>query len=63
MYTARNVLKLWGKTDEAAQRRLKMKYFSGLRERKFEDDFVSFLAREFKLVDQQTDKKNQHSEA
>lgn len=62
MYTARNVLKLWGKADQADQRRLKLKYFSGLSERKFEDDFVSFLAREFKLIDQQAATKEQHSE-
>lgn len=58
MYTARKVLKLWGKADQADQRRLKLKYFSGLSERKFEDDFVSFLAREFKLIDKQEAKKN-----
>lgn len=57
MYTARNVLKMWGKTDQADQRRLKLKYFSGLSERKFEDDFVSFLAREFKLIDEKAAKK------
>ena len=49
MYTARKVLKLWGKSSEADQRRLKMKYFSGLSAREFEDDFVSFLAKEFNL--------------
>jgi hypothetical protein len=49
MYTARNVLKLWGKSSEADQRRLKLKYFSGLSARQFEDDFVSFLAKEFDL--------------
>ncbi len=49
MYTARKVLKLWGKSSEADQRRLKMKYFSGLSARQFEDDFVSFLAKEFDL--------------
>ncbi|MEJ2057158.1 MAG: hypothetical protein P8X39_04900 [Desulfofustis sp.] len=49
MYTARTVLKLWGKSSEADQRRLKMKYFSGLSAREFEDDFVSFLAQEFNL--------------
>ena len=62
MYTARNVLKLWGKADEADQRRLKLKYFSGLSERKFEDDFVSFLAREFNLTDQKTSTQKPHSE-
>ena len=49
MYTARKVLKLWGKSSEADQRRLKLKYFSGLSARQFEDDFVSFLAKEFNL--------------
>lgn len=49
MYTARTVLKLWGKSSEADQRRLKLKYFSGLSAREFEDDFVSFLAKEFNL--------------
>jgi hypothetical protein len=49
MYTARKVLKLWGKSSEADQRRLKLKYFSGLSNRQFEDDFVSFLAKEFDL--------------
>lgn len=49
MYTARKVLKLWGKSSEADQRRLKLKYFSGLSAREFEDDFVSFLAKEFNL--------------
>jgi len=49
MYTARKVLKLWGKSSEADQRRLKLKYFSGLSAREFEDDFVSFLAKEFDL--------------
>ena len=49
MYTARKVLKLWGKSSEADQRRLKLKYFSGLSARQFEDDFVSFLAKEFDL--------------
>lgn len=49
MYTARQVLKLWGKSSEADQRRLKLKYFSGLSARQFEDDFVSFLAKEFNL--------------
>lgn len=49
MYTARKVLKLWGKSSQADQKRLKMKYFSGLSARQFEDDFVSFLAREFDL--------------
>ena len=52
MYSARNVLKQWGKTDQAVQRRLKLKYFSGLSQRKFKDDFVGFLAREFKLIDE-----------
>lgn len=61
MYTARHVLKLWGKADQADQRRLKLKYFSGLSERKFEDDFVSFLAQEFKLMDQK-DKKQPQSD-
>ena len=51
MYTAKNILKRWGKTDQADQRRLKLKYFSGLSERKFADDFVGFLAREFELTD------------
>ena len=54
MYTARNVLKLWGKSSEADQRRLKLKYFSGLSARQFEDDFVSFLAKEFDLYDKDT---------
>lgn len=49
MYTARKVLKLWGKSSEADQRKLKLKYFSGLSAREFEDDFVSFLAKEFNL--------------
>ncbi len=49
MYTARKVLKIWGKSSEADQRKLKMKYFSGLSARKFEDDFLSFLAKEFNL--------------
>lgn len=49
MHTARKVLKLWGKSSEADQRRLKLKYFSGLSAREFEDDFVSFLAKEFDL--------------
>ncbi len=49
MYTARKVLKLWGKSSQADQKRLKMKYFSGLSARQFEDDFVSFLAKEFNL--------------
>lgn len=49
MYTARKVLQLWGKSSEADQRRLKLKYFSGLSARQFEDDFVSFLAKEFNL--------------
>ena len=49
MHTARKVLKLWGKSSEADQRRLKLKYFSGLSARQFEDDFVSFLAKEFDL--------------
>lgn len=49
MYTARQVLKIWGKSSVADQRRLKMKYFSGLSARQFEDDFVSFLAKEFDL--------------
>ncbi len=49
MYTGRKVLKLWGKSSEADQRRLKLKYFSGLSAREFEDDFVSFLAKEFDL--------------
>jgi len=49
MYTARKVLKLWGKSSEADQRRLKLKYFTGLSERRFEADFVSFLAKEFDL--------------
>ncbi|MEJ2135066.1 MAG: hypothetical protein P8X86_07470 [Desulfofustis sp.] len=49
MYTARKVLKLWGKSSKADQRRLKLKYFSGLSARQFEDDFVSFLAKEFDL--------------
>ncbi|MCG6930620.1 MAG: hypothetical protein LJE64_08705 [Desulfofustis sp.] len=52
MYSARSVLKRWGKTDPDDQRRLKLKYYSGLSERKFEDDFVGFLAREFRLTDQ-----------
>ena len=49
MFTARQVLKLWGKSSEADQRRLKLKYFSGLSAREFEDDFVSFLAKEFNI--------------
>ncbi|RZW23845.1 MAG: hypothetical protein EX260_04400 [Desulfobulbaceae bacterium] len=49
MYTARKVMKLWGKSSEADQRRLKLKYYSGLSARQFEDDFVSFLAKEFDL--------------
>jgi len=49
MYKARKVLKLWGKSTVADQRRLKLKYFSGLSARQFEDDFVSFLAKEFDL--------------
>ncbi|MGI9537890.1 MAG: hypothetical protein ACR2PB_12525 [Desulfocapsaceae bacterium] len=53
MYTARKVLKLWGKSSEADQRRLKLKYFSGLSARQFEDDFVSFLAKEFNLYGQE----------
>jgi hypothetical protein len=53
MYTARKVLKLWGKSSEADQRRLKLKYFSGLSARQFEDDFVSFLAKEFDLYDKE----------
>ena len=52
MYSARSVLKQWGKTDQEVQRRLKLKYLSGLSERKFKDDFVGFLAREFKLTDE-----------
>lgn len=63
MYTARNVLKLWGKTDPAGQRRLKLKYFSGLSERKFEDDFVGFLAREFKLESDESLSKRSSSES
>lgn len=54
MYTARKVLKLWGKSSEADQRRLKLKYFSGLSAREFEDDFVSFLAKEFDLQGDET---------
>jgi hypothetical protein len=54
MYTARKVLKLWGKSSEADQRRLKLKYFSGLSARQFEDDFVSFLAKEFDLYGKET---------
>lgn len=49
MYTARKVLKIWSKSSVADQRRLKLKYFSGLSARQFEDDFVSFLAKEFDL--------------
>lgn len=54
MHTARKVLKLWGKSSEAEQRRLKLKYFSGLSAREFEDDFVSFLAMEFDLQGDET---------
>jgi len=54
MHTARKVLKLWGKSSEADQRRLKLKYFSGLSAREFEDDFVSFLAKEFELQGDET---------
>ncbi len=49
MYKARKVLKIWGRSSEADQRRLKMKYFSGLSARQFEDDFIGFLAKEFNL--------------
>ncbi len=49
MYTARKVLNLLLKSSESDQLRLKMKYFSGLSARQFEDDFVSFLAKEFDL--------------
>lgn len=60
MYKARKVLKIWGKSSEADQRRLKMKYFSGLSDRQFEDDFISFLAKEFNLYG--TEKETKGSE-
>ena len=53
MYKARKVLQIWGRSSEADQRRLKMKYFSGLSARQFEDDFISFLAKEFNLYDKE----------
>lgn len=64
MYTARQVLKLWGKSSEADQRRLKLKYFSGLSARQFEDDFVSFLAKEFNLSgkEEASSKRQKHPE-
>jgi len=57
MHTSKKVLQLWGEADQAVQKRLKLKYLTGLSERKFPDDFVGFLANEFELDERRRNKK------